>query len=154
MKRVLLFSAAFWAIALPALAELTVHDLDKIRLIIKEEIEDEIKPLKVEISSMKADIASLKTDISSMKADIASLKTDISSVNKEVGSLKEDVASLSGRVSGVEKQMTWLMGVIIVVASVPQVIVVWLSRKYRERAKRMEELAREIETLKQQIANS
>ena len=139
MKKVLLFSIVFWAIALPALAALTVQDLEKIRSIIKEEVADEIAPLKVEIASMKTEIASVKTEIASVK--------------DEVFSVKESIASLSGRVEGVEKQMTWLMGVIIVVASVPQVIVVWLSRKDREQAKRIEELAREIETLKQQIAN-
>ena len=146
MKKVLLFSIVFWAIALPALAALTVQDLEKIRSIIKEEVADEIAPLKVEIASMKTEIASMKTEI-------ASVKTEIASVKDEVFSVKESIASLSGRVEGVEKQMTWLMGVIIVVASVPQVIVVWLSRKDREQAKRNEELAREIETLKQQIAN-
>ena len=133
MKRGLLFSIVFWAIASPALAELTVQDLEKIRSIIKEEIADEIAPIKTEISSMK---------------------TEISSVKENVASLKESVASLNGRVGGIEKQMTWLMGVIIVVVGVPQVIVVWLSRKDREQAKRIEELAQEVETLKQQIANS
>ena len=147
MKRVLFFSIVFWAIASPALAELTVQDLEKIRSIIKEEIADEIAPIKTEI-------ASIKTEIASMKTEITSIDDKISSVNKEVGSLKEDVASLSGRVSGIEKQITWLMGVIIVVVGIPQVIVVWRSRKDREQEKRIEELAREIETLKQQIANS
>ena len=147
MKRVLFFSIVFWGIVSPALAELTVQDLEKIRSIIKEEIADEIAPIKTEI-------ASIKTEIASMKTEITSIDDKISSVNKEVGSLKEDVASLSGRVSGIEKQITWLMGVIIVVVGIPQVIVVWRSRKDREQEKRIEELAREIETLKQQIANS
>ena len=133
MKRVLFFSIVFWAIASPALAELTVQDLEKIRSIIKEEIADEIAPIKTEIASMK---------------------TEITSIDDKISSVKEDVASLSGRVDGIEKQITWLMGVIIVVVGIPQVIVVWRSRKDREQEKRIEELAREIETLKQQIANS
>ena len=140
MKIVLLFSIAFWVIVPPALAELTVRDLEKIRSFIKEEVADEIAPIKTEIASMKTEIASMKTEIASVK--------------DEVSSLKENVASLNGRVGGIEKQMTWLMGVIIVVVGVPQIIVVWLSRKDREQAKRIEELAQEIETLKQQIANS
>ena len=132
MKIVLLFSIVFWVIAPPALAELTVQDLKKIRSIIKEEVADEIAPIKAEIASIKTEISSMKTEISSVK---------------------ENVASLNGRVGGIEKQMTWLMGVIIVVVGVPQIIVVWLSRKDREQAKRIEELAKEIEMLKQQIAN-
>ena len=42
MKNVLLFSILFCAITLPALGELTDADLDKIRLIVKEEIKKEI----------------------------------------------------------------------------------------------------------------
>lgn len=140
MKRVLFFSIVFWAIVSPALAELTVQDLEKIRSIIKEEIADEIAPIK--------------TEIASIKTEIASMKTEITSIDDKISSVKEDVASLSGRVDGIEKQITWLMGVIIVVVGIPQVIVVWRSRKDREQEKRIEELAREIETLKQQIANS
>ena len=140
MKRVLFFSIVFWAIASPALAELTVQDLEKIRSIIKEEIADEIAPIK--------------TEIASIKTEIASMKTEITSIDDKISSVKEDVASLSGRVDGIEKQITWLMGVIIVAVGIPQVIVVWRSRKDREQEKRIEELAREIETLKQQIANS
>ena len=139
MKTVLFFSIAFWAIEPPALAELTVQDFDKIRSIIKEEVADEIAPIKTEISSIKTEISSIKTEISSM--------------NDEISSVKENVASLNGRVGGVEKQITWLMGVIIVGVGVPQVIVAWRSRKDREQEKRIEELAKEIETLKQQIAN-
>lgn len=140
MKRVLFFSIVFWAIVSPALAELTVQDLEKIRSIIKEEIADEIAPIK--------------TEIASIKTEIASMKTEITSIDDKISSVKEDVESLSGRVDGIEKQITWLMGVIIVVVGIPQVIVVWRSRKDREQEKRIEELAREIETLKQQIANS
>ena len=38
MKTILVLSILFWAIALPALGELTDADLDKIRLIVKEEV--------------------------------------------------------------------------------------------------------------------
>ena len=126
---VLLFSITFCAIALPAFSELTVQDFDKIRLIVKEEIEDEVNPIKSEISSIKSEISSMKTEISSMK---------------------ENVASLNGRVGGIEKQITWLIGLIIVAVGIPQIVVAWRSRKDREQDKRIEELAREIESLKQQ----
>lgn len=136
MKTLLLFSIVFWAIVLPALAELTVQDLDKIRSIIKEEIEDEIAPIKAEISSVKDEISSMKDEISSMKGEISSVK---------VG-----VASLDGRVGGIEKQITWLMAIIIVAVGIPQIVIAWRSRKDREQERRIEELAREIEALKQQ----
>ena len=118
----LLFSITFCAIALPAPSELTVQDLDKIRSIVKEEIEDEVNPIKLEISSMKT----------------------------EISSIKENVASLNGRVGGIEKQITWLMAIIIVAVGIPQIVIAWRSRKDREQDRRIEELAREIESLKQQ----
>ena len=40
MKTILVLSILFWAIALPALGELTDADLDKIRLIVKEEVQN------------------------------------------------------------------------------------------------------------------
>ena len=42
MKNILLFSILLCAITLPALGELTAADLDKIRLIVKEEIKKEV----------------------------------------------------------------------------------------------------------------
>jgi septal ring factor EnvC (AmiA/AmiB activator) len=129
MKTIIFFSILFCAIALPSFAELTPQDLDKIRLIVKEEIEKEIEPLKAEIASVKAEIASVKD---------------------EIASVKQDVASLSGRVAGIEKQITWLMALIVVAVGIPQIIVVWRSRKDREQERKIEELAREIEMLKQQ----
>ena len=126
---VFLFSIAFWGIALPARAELTIQDLDKIRSIVKEEIEDEVNPIKSEISSINTEISSMKTEISS---------------------IKENVASLNGRVGGIEKQITWLMAIIIVAVGIPQIVIAWRSRKDREQDRRIEELAREIESLKQQ----
>jgi septal ring factor EnvC (AmiA/AmiB activator) len=122
MKTIIFFSILFCAIALPSFAELTPQDLDKIRLIVKEEIEKEIEPLKAEIASVKDEIASVK----------------------------QDVASLSGRVAGIEKQITWLMSLIVVAVGLPQILVVWRSRKDREQERKIEELAREIEILKQQ----
>ena len=122
MKTIIFFPILFCAIALPSFAELTPQDLDKIRLIVKEGIEKEIEPLKAEIASVKAEIASVK----------------------------QDVASLSGRVAGIEKQITWLMALIVVAIGIPQIFVVWRSRKDREQERKIEELAREIEMLKQQ----
>ena len=49
MKKVLLFSILFCAIALPALGELTEADLNKIRLIIKEEIKTELESFEGDI---------------------------------------------------------------------------------------------------------
>ena len=59
MKTILILSILFCTIALPTFAELTDADLDKIRLIVKEEIREEIEPIKTDISTLKTDVASL-----------------------------------------------------------------------------------------------
>ena len=118
MKTIIFFSILFCTLALPAFGELTPEDLDKIRLIVKEEI----KPLK---------------------ADIVALKID--------------VARLDGRLTGVEKQIAtitnlicWLIALIVIAIGIPQIIMAFRSRKDRDQERKIEELIREVETLKQQ----
>ncbi len=59
MKTLLVLLILLCAITMPALAELTDADLNKIRLIVKEEIKEEIKPIKADISTLKEDVARL-----------------------------------------------------------------------------------------------
>ncbi len=122
MKNVLLFSVIFCTITLPTLADLTPEDLNQIRLIVKEEIEEVIKPIK----------------------------TDINAIKTEIGSVKENVASLNGRVGGLEKQMIFLMAIIVVAVGIPQIIIAWHTKRERAQEKQIETLIREVETLKQQ----
>ena len=128
MKTMLVLSILFSAIALPALGELTDADLDKIRLIVKDEV---TKELTKELAPIKADIASIKADI---------------------GTLKEDVARLDGRLTGVEKQVSHatnvtygLIALIVVAIGIPA----WRGKRDRDQERRIEALTREIETLKQ-----
>ena len=53
MKKLLALSILFCAIAMPALAELTDADLDKIRLLVNEEL----KPVKADIETLKTEVA-------------------------------------------------------------------------------------------------
>ena len=128
MKTILVLLILFSAIALPALGELTDADLDKIRLIVKDEV---TKELTKELAPIKADIASIKADI---------------------GTLKEDVARLDGRLTGVEKQVSHatnvtygLIALIVVAIGIPA----WRGKRDRDQERRIEALTREIETLKQ-----
>ena len=127
MKNIFALSILFSAIALPAFAALTEADLNKIRLIVKEEIKEEIKPIKVEITAIKTDI----------------------------GALKENVARLDGRLTGVEKQVSHatnvtygLIALIVVAIGIPA----WRGKVDRDQDRKIEELRQEIETLKQQRA--
>ena len=70
MKTILVLSILFSAIAMPTFAELTDADLDKIRLIVKEEIQEEIKPIKVDIVTLKTDGAVVKTEATNLKETV------------------------------------------------------------------------------------
>lgn len=132
MKAILVFSILFSVIALPALGELSDADLNKIRLIVKEEVADELAPIKSEITEIKEDIDALNTDIST---------------------LKEGVARLDGRLSGIEKQVAHatnvtygLIALIVVAIGIPA----WYGRRDRDQDRKIEQLTQEIEMLKKQ----
>ncbi len=150
MKNVLFSSLLFCLIVSPTFGELSRRDLDEIRLIIKEEIAAEVDPIKDEISEIKVEMSSMKTEISQIRTEMSEIRGEVSSVKDAVFSVKEDVASLEGRVGGVEKQISWLMGIIIAAVGIPQIVIAWRSRKDKERDQRIDALAQEIETLKQQ----
>ena len=125
MKTILVLLILLCAIAMPGLAELTDADLNKIRLIVKEEIKEEIKPIKAEMDSIKADI----------------------------GTLKEGVARLDGRLTGVEKQVAHatnvtygMIALIVVAIGIPA----WRGKRDRDQEQKIEALRQEIEALKQQ----
>ena len=125
MKTILAFSILFCAIALPVLAELTDADLNKIRLIVNEEVTKELAPIK---------------------ADIAQLDDRLRNVEIAVG-------SLTGRIDGVEKQVSHainvtygLIALIVVAIGIPA----WRGKRDRDQERKIEELRQEIEALKQQ----
>ena len=87
MKTILALSILFCALALPTVAELTDADLDKIRLIVNEEVAKE-----------------LTKEFAPLKAEVAQLDDRFRNVEIAIG-------SLTGRMDGVEKQVsTSLMG--------------------------------------------
>ncbi len=108
-----------------AFADLTPQDLEKIRSIIKEEVD----PIKTDIKSVKGDITTLKFDVAWMKGRQEGVDKQISqSTNTTYGSI----------------------ALIVVTVVIPQIIRLWRSRGESEQDRRIEELAREIEALKQQ----
>ena len=145
MKTVIFFSILFYVIALPALGELTPQDLDKIRLIVKEEIKAEITELKREIkedidSSEKHMRENITTSEKHMREHI-NLKVD--GVNTKVDSVREQVTYLSYLVYA-------LIALIVGAIAIPQLIMTWRSSREHSLERRVERLTEEIETLKRQ----
>ncbi len=122
MKVLIFFSISFSLFALPALAELTDADLDKIRLIVNE--------------SEKR----VKQDV---KAEIASTEKNI----KEYIDLKMD--SVEKRLSTYNWVLYVFMPLIVAAIGVPTAIMAWRSVKDRSLERQVEALTREVETLKQ-----
>ena len=123
MKRTLFFFLALFVIISPVFGELTPQDLDKIRLIVKEEVSTSEKQLKGEIA--------------------ASEKRMKEYVDIKFDSVNERLVLVVGFVSA-------LIILIVVTVGIPQIIMAWRGKSEQEQNKRIEELAREIETLKQQ----
>ena len=71
MKTILVM-ALLCAFAAPVLGALTDTDLDKIRLIVKEEIEEELKPIKADIVTLKTEGAVVKTEVAHLKETVNS----------------------------------------------------------------------------------
>ena len=141
MKTILVLSILFWAIALPALGELTDADLDKIRLIVKEEVKTEIAGVKTEITGVKTEIAGVKQEL---KAEIASSEKRV----KEYINIRVD--SVEKRLSTYNWVIYVLMPLIVATIGIPTAIMAWRSGKDRSLERQVETLAQEIETLKQQ----
>jgi hypothetical protein len=128
MKIRIFFSVFFCLIASPALAALTDADLDKIRLIVKEEVKTEIE------SSEKR----MKTYID----------TKIDAVNSRIDSVEKQMTFLLNVIYG-------LIALSIIAIGIPQVIIGWRSTGDRTQQRINQELRDEIEALKrQQIVRS
>ena len=126
MKTLISFAVFFSLLALPALAELTDADLDKIRLIVNEAVNESEKRIKQEI-----------------KAEIGSTEKNI----KEYIDLKID--SVEKRLSTYNWVLYVFMPLIVAAIGVPTAIMAWRSVKDRSLERQVEALTREVETLKQ-----
>ncbi len=130
MKTILFLSVLFCAIALPTFGDLTDTDLNRIRLIINEEI---------------------KKENSTIIKRIDALDTRFQNVEK-------DVAWVRGKLDGIDKQIAHgtnvtygLIALIVAAIAIPQLLIARRSGRDRALEKQVEILTQEIETLKQQL---
>ena len=129
MKTILFVSLIFFAIAMSVHAELTPQDLDKIRLIIKEEIKEEIMP---------------------MKADVETLKIPVARLEGHAVGIEEGMNSMEKRIAFSTNVIYGLIAIIAVALVIPA----WHEqRDYQERKRKIEALTRDIEALQQRIVS-
>ena len=131
MKTILSLSILFYAIAMPVFAELMPQDLDKIRLIVNEEIKKESSATNEKIDKTHEKIDRLDTRIQTVE---------------------KDVSWVRGKLDGVEKQISHatnvtygLIALIVVAIGIPA----WRGKRDRDQERKIEALTAEIETLKQ-----
>jgi archaellum component FlaC len=136
MKNVFLFSILFWPIALPALGELTDADLNKIRLIVQEEI-------KKESSTTNQKIDALDARIQNVEKDVAWVRGKLDGIDKQFEGIREQITHVTYATYGV-------IGIIILVVGIPQITLTLRSGRDRSLERQIEVLTREVETLKQQ----
>ena len=136
MKTTLFLSMLFCAIALPALGDLTDADLNKIRLIIQEEI-------KKESSTTNKKIDALDARIQNVEKDVAWVRGKLDGIDKQFEGIHEQIMHVTYATYGV-------IGVIILVVGIPQITLTLRSGRDRSLERQIEVLTREVETLKQQ----
>ncbi len=129
MKTTLFLSILFCAIALPTLGDLTDTDLNRIRLIINEEIEEAIKPIKV--NSM-----SLKTDMAWMQGKFENSGKQFEDVDMQIPHAK----------------YVFYVLIVVIIAVVAAQLIPFVQEISKDRLleKQVEILAQEMEALKQQ----
>ena len=136
MKNVLLFSILFYAIALPALGELTDADLDKIRLIVKEEIKEELKPIKADLDTLKTDSAEVKTEVKNLKETV---NKDFDTIQKNFDRQNNIIIACIGIP----------MAILAIGATVWGILAQKRNRKADTQQEQIKELRKEIEELRQ-----
>ena len=126
MKTILLFSILFCIIAMPALGELTIQDLEKV----DEKIQASEGRIKAHITQ--------QTDI---------LKTHIT---QEIKTVNVQFTEIDKRISSDSGWTKFLVTIVAAIIGIPTAIIVWRGRQDNALEKQIETLKREIETLKQQ----
>ena len=124
MKNILVLLILFCAIAMPALAQLTAEDLEKIRQIVKDsetELKSEIEKvdsnLRSEIEKVDSNLRSeiQKTD-SNLRSEIEKTNSKLDAIDARLRTVETGVAELRGRNVGFLVVKDWIVAICAVVA--------------------------------------
>ena len=108
MKTILVLSILFSAIALPALGELTVEDLEKIREIVK-----------ASETELNSEIQNTKTEL---KSEIQDINTKLDEIDTRLRTVETGVAELRGRNIGFSAAQDWIVAICAVAAIILSII--------------------------------
>ena len=150
-QTMLVLSILFCVIAFPALGELTDADLDKIRLIVKEEVKEESaaseKRMK-EYIDLKIDGVekSLGARIDAVEKN---LNTRIDGVEK---GLNAKIGALDKRMDNMWRLMMGLFGLVAATIAIPQIIIAYRDRGRKEMQSQIDQLRAQIESLQNTLS--
>ena len=135
MKPVIVVSILFFLIALPAVGELTDADLNKIRLIVKEEVKTEITASETRTR--------------------AYIDVKIEAVEKSLGARIDathtPIDGLDKRMNNMWRLMMGLFGLVAATIAVPQIIVAYRDRGRQEMQTQQQALQTQIDQLREKI---
>lgn len=143
MKTILALLILFWTLAMPVLAELTPEDLDKIRLIVKEEVKKEITPLMTDINTLKMEGAIRQTEIKNLKEV---MNNGFNNVQKDLDNVQNNFDRQNNIIIAC---IGIPLAILAVGATVWGILAHRRSRKEQTLENQIETLTEEIETLKQ-----
>ena len=112
----------------PALAELTDDDLNKIRLIVKEEVKAEITPIEIRLQKVEQ-------KVSNIEGRLNGIEKRFDDINAKINMLTYILCGLIA---------------LIAIAIIPQYIFLWRSQKTAEQDRINQELREKIEILEKQ----
>ena len=150
MKILIFISIFFCIIVMPARAELTSEDLNKIRLIVKEEIEKELSIFETRIKEyVDIRFENVDTQFKSIDKQFESVDKRFESVDTQFEGVAERFESVDNQIMHVTYVTYGLIALIVAAIGIPQIIMAWRSEQDRDQTKQIQELRQEIEILKQ-----
>ena len=139
MKTLIFFAILCCIIPLPTFAELTPEDLDKIRLIIKEEVDP------------------IKKDVAIMQGQLQTIDKRFDDVNKRFDDINRRFDDINRRFDDVNKRidhsniLTYaLIALIVVAVGIPQMMIASRWRKDVQLEKQVQTLTQKVDELEQQ----
>ena len=143
MKPILFFSLVFFVVTSPVRGALTSQDLDKIRLIVKEEITASETRLRAEIAASETRMKDyVDTKFEGVDTKFEGVDTKFKEVDTKFEELDKRITLIVGFVSA-------LIILAVVTVGIPQIIIAWRGKNEQAQDRKIEELSREIEALKQ-----
>ena len=146
MKLVIILSAALLLFAAPVFSELTPADIDKIRLIVKEEVEQAVTASETRMSK------SIEASETRMSKSIEASETRIKDqLSLEISNVNGTIAEMDKRLSYIFTLVIALIAFIAVVIGVPQILVALQRKDQHAQGEKIEAQQKQIEAQQEQI---